>query len=138
MTRAHSDMTGVHKLLRLARAEADALREDLADIERAQVSAAASLQALDENIRAEEEKAGAGPDLARYIDAARQRRRNLTAARATLSSAEEKARANLQAAFIEMKKLEHLLDVHQASARRQARKADAAMMEEAAAAMPRR
>lgn len=128
----------MEKLLRIARGEADALRVDLSDIECARDTAKSSLAGLEEKIRSEEAAAANPGDLARFLEGARARRLNLNNTIATLEGAEENARRNLETAFIEIKKLEHLLEVNDAAARRAASKRDGDAMEEVAAAMGRR
>ena len=105
------------KLLKLAHADADALRVDLSDIERARSAAEDSLEGLDRDVAREEEAmqgAHAG-DLAAYLEGVRERKRNLQVTLMTLSEAEEAAREKLETAFIEIKKLEHLIDVNVAA-----------------------
>lgn len=121
---------GVESLLRVARAEADALRVDLSDIEAAKASTESALAAIDDDIRKEEALAGGGEDLARYIDAARNRRCNLTTTLKSLAISEERTRGSLEAAFLEIKKLEQLIDAHHAAERRRAAKADAARLDD--------
>jgi len=130
----------MEKLLRIARGEAGALKADLMDIEGARVTAAAALADLAEKIRAEEAAAGpaAQGELTRYLEGVRARRLNLHNTVATLDSAEENARLALETAFIEIKKLEHLMEVSVATAKRDLRKRDVDNMQEVAMAMARR
>ena len=137
MSHRNAGGANLEKLLRIARAEADALRADLADIERARVAAEAGLEALEKDIREESVRAD-GADFARFIDGARERRRNLTATVFSLRDAEAAARANLEAAFVELKKLDHLLESERTVAARGKRRADARKMDDIAAAMGRR
>jgi flagellar export protein FliJ len=128
----------MEKLLRIARGEADALRADLADIERARAAAKTSLTSLDEKIRTEDVAGADHGDLARFLEGTRERRLNLRNTVATLDRAEENARLDLEAAFIEIKKLEHVLDASDAASRRASVKRDASAMQEIASIMARR
>lgn len=103
----------LEKLMKLARADADALRIDLTDIERAQSAAEASLVDLDEKAANEEAVAGhTVADIAAYREGVRARRHNLRTTLITLEDAEMNARTRLEAAFIEVKKLEHLIEIN--------------------------
>lgn len=105
------------KLLKLARADVDALRVDLVDIESARVAATDSLDGLDRDLAREEEamKDAHASDVAAYLEGVRERRRNLYVTLATLTQAEDDVRDKLNNAFIEIKKLEHLIDVNVAA-----------------------
>lgn len=119
----------LEKLLKLARGDADALRIDLVDIERARKAAADALDGIDEDVRREEKRLqGAdGADFAAFIDGVRERRKNLQTTLMTLGDAEDEARGKLKTAFVEIKKLEHLVAMNMRDAKKTAaRKAQAA------------
>lgn len=124
---------GLEKLLKLARNDADALRQDLADIERARDAAENSLSRIEFQTRMEETKEGADPvALAAFVEASRARRYNLRVTLMTLERSEVELRDRLEAAFAEVKKLEHLLKMHAREERKRAAKADLAAMDEIA------
>lgn len=126
--------TSLEKLLKLARNDADSLRQDLSDIERARDSAESSLAKIDRQIREEETRRDADPiALAAFIDGARGRRHNLRVTLMTLERTELDLRERIEGAYIELKKLEHLLKMHDREDRRRAAKADLNEMNEIAA-----
>lgn len=110
----------LERLLKLARADADALRVDLGDIERARAAAAASLTRLAEITKREEEamQDDAGVDMLAYLEGERERRLQLQASVLTLEAAETRARKRLEAAAMEIKKFEHLLALNAHSGRK--------------------
>lgn len=130
----------LEKLLKLARGDADALRIDLADIDKAQHNAKASLTNLERSAKAEEAACAktAPADLGAYLEGVRARRHNLRTTLATLSDAENKARDRLEAAFIEIKKLEHLIEIFMRDARKVERRRDLTAMDEIAALRARK
>jgi len=117
MTRAQESL---EKLLKVARADVEALRIDLADVARAKSSAEGSLDGLDETVRREEAmmKEGDAAAFAAYMEGVRARRHNLQTTLLTLGEAEDSARDKLEAAFLEIKKLEHLIGVSERSAKK--------------------
>ena len=94
-------------LLRLAREEAEDLRTDLADIERAKEAASASLKALECDRTSLGEGARAGGE----SDRASLRRHRLFVAHERLELAGDEARKRLDAATEELKKLERLVAI---------------------------
>jgi len=129
----------LEKLMKLARADADALRVDLADIERARSAAEASLADLDEKAANEETVAGhAVADIAAYREGARARRHNLRTTLITLEDAELNARTRLEAAFIEVKKLEHLIEINDRADKKAGRRGDLNAMDDIATMRARR
>lgn len=139
MTETARARASLEKLLRLARADADALRIDLVDIERARASAERSMSRLEETARREEElvKDQAGSDFAAYLEGVRERRRNLQTTMITLAEAEDTARGRLQSAHVELKKLEHLLAMSDETARKADLRDQRRASDEAAAARRR-
>ncbi len=126
----------LNKLLKIARADAEALRTDLADVERAKASAEASRQALDETMREEEVSARAGDTaaFAAYVEGVRARRHNLQTTLMTLQNAEEGARDKLETSFIEIQKLEHLIGVNERAEKKSAGRREIAAADESFAA----
>ena len=120
MTDDQRMLANLEKLLRLANADADALRIDLADVERARRSTEASLQGMEDTVRREQEmmKDAGVVDLAAYLEGMRERRLNLQTTLMTLSEAEEATRDRLEAAFVEIKKLEHVIDLNKLAAKK--------------------
>ncbi len=86
----------LNRLLSIARTDAAVLREDIAEIEEARRAAETSLAGL------ESDGAGSGEGF-------RMRRHRLHMTVLTLSDAENAARERLDAAFVEMQKLERLM-----------------------------
>lgn len=130
---------GLEKLMKLARADADALRVDLTDIERAQSAAQASLADLDAKAANEEAVAGhAVADITAYREGVRARRHNLRTTLITLEDAETNARTRLQAAFIEIKKLEHLIEINERADKKAGRRSDLHEMDDIATMRARR
>ena len=106
----------LNKLLNLARNDADILRTDLADIDRARSTTETSLAELDHSVRREEQKPGADPaQLAAYLDGARARRHNLRTTLMTLEQSESDLRERITLAMSEIKKLEHLIELQDKS-----------------------
>lgn len=103
----------LEKLLKIARGDTDALRSDLADIEKARQNTEISLANLEQAAKAEEASVAQSPaaDLAAYLEGVRARRHNLRTTLLTLREAEEKARDRLKVSFVEIKKLEHLIEM---------------------------
>ena len=129
----------LEKLMKLARADADALRVDLADIERARSAAEASLADLDEKATNEETVAGhTVADIAAYREGVRARRLNLRTTLITLEDAELNARTRLEAAFIEVKKLEHLIEINDRADKKAGRRGDLNAMDDIATMRARR
>lgn len=139
MTDLARSRQSLDKLLRLARADADAVRADLADIECARASAESSMARLQETARREEElvKEQAGADFVAYLEGVRERQRNLQTTMMTLAEAEEGAHGRLEAAHIEIKKLEHLIAMNERASRKAAARSERLASDEAAAARRR-
>lgn len=126
---------GLQKLLKLARCDADALRADLADIERARSSAENSLAELQLTLKREELKSEQDPKtFADFADGARMRRHNLRTTLMTLESSYMHARERLSAAYAEIKKLEHLISMQDRARGKVQRKREQVMMDEMSAA----
>ncbi len=134
MTGVQRNLAVIDKLLKLARADADAFRIDLADVARARTSAEDTLQNLDDHVRREEAamKEAGVVDFANYMEGVRERRRNLQMTLIALTEAEEDAREKLQAAFGEIKKLEHLSDINARTIKKAETRADRAATDEIA------
>jgi flagellar export protein FliJ len=125
------NVENLNRLLKLAHADADTLRIDLADIEKARGAAQASLERLDDLVRQEEASLSHSPkDLAAFIEGARLRRHNLKTTVMSLSDAEEAARERLRSAFVEMKKVEHLIGIEIAAADKENRRRETAAADE--------
>ena len=126
----------LNKLLKIARADAEALRTDLADVERAKGSAQASLQTLDETMQQEgaSAKQGDAAAFAAYVEGVRARRHNLQTTLMTLQAAEESARDKLEASFMEIQKLEHLIGVNERAEKKSAGRREIAAADESFAA----
>ncbi len=122
----------LEKLLRLARADAEALRIDITDIERARSAAEASLSSLDEAARKEETVTNAAVDIAAYREGVRARRHNLQTTLLTLADAEDNVRSRLKASFAEVKKLEHLIDMAIRAEKKAGLRSDLSAMDEVA------
>ena len=129
----------LEKLMKLARADADVLRVDLTDIEHAQGAAEASLADLDEKATNEEAVAGhAVADIAAYREGVRARRHNLRTTLITLGDAEMNTRTRLEAAFIEVKKLEHLIEINDRADKKAGIRSDRHEMDDIATMRARR
>jgi len=121
------NIENLNRLLKLAYADADTLRIDLADIEKARGAAQASLERLDELVRQEEALHAQSPkELGAFIEGARMRRHNLKTTVMSLSDAEEAARERLRSAFVEMKKVEHLIGIEIAAVDKENRRRETA------------
>ncbi len=129
----------LEKLLRLARADTDALRVDLADVERARDATQASLSDLEEKALREEAAGGHGvAEVAAFREGVRARRHNLTTTLMTLEDAELSVRDRLETAFIEVKKLEHLIEINDRADKKAGRRGDLSDMDEMAGLRVRR
>lgn len=135
MTGVAHNQAVIEKLLKLARADANALRIDLADVERARSSAEDSLKGLDDLVKREEAamKETGVVDFANYLEGVRERRLNLHATLISLGRAEDEARDRLGAAFGEIKKLEHLTALGARDLKKAAALADLAATDDVAA-----
>ncbi|MEL6379159.1 MAG: hypothetical protein AAGK25_03055 [Pseudomonadota bacterium] len=126
---AHS----VQKLLKVARLEADRINADLAAIRVSRTSTETALAQLDhadlqERHRLEKMQA-ANPALAmndaatNFVERSRIKRANMTATLDQLGTREEAAKTDLQTAYAEIKKLEHLIEISERKAGETARRA---------------
>ena len=99
----------LRKLIRIARADVEAGQADLADVADARSRAERALTAMDEEALRE-----GGAPMAEfsgaYFEGVAERRRNIRSTLAALSISESETRERLNAAVIEMKKLETLLE----------------------------
>lgn len=123
------------KLLQVAKTDVDLVREDLAELREARAAATTALGELDAAVRAEERHATADPAaFAAYVDGVRDRRLNLAATLRSLGAAEEEARLRMQAATVEMKKFERLLETTTAAELKFASRREQARADDLAAA----
>lgn len=133
---AHS----VQKLLKVARLEADRINADLAAIRVSRSSTETALAQLDhadlqEQHRLEKMQA-TNPELAaneastNFVERSRIKRANMTATLDQLAMREETAKSELQTAYGEIKKLEHLIEISERKQGETARRAEAEMRNE--------
>lgn len=106
-SRAARERASLETLLKHARRDADALRIDLRDLERARAGAERSLDELEAEIR--KEAVSGGADYAAYAAAARERRFRLSVTLNSLEAMETDLRGRIERAAVEMKKFEHLI-----------------------------
>lgn len=118
------------QLLKIARSRADELRGRVAGLEAAKAQAETSIETLAGAIAAEERGVRSGAvapiDFGRYLNGAEQKRRALEATRGTLAAQIGAVRSELEDAFAEMKKLEHLAETGRRAAALAAQQQDAA------------
>ena len=129
--------TAIKKLLGVARGVTESLERDLADIERARIAGAASLDAIERSIEAEAVAPQRGDEFPRFMDGARERRRSIVANLMSLEDAKEAVRERLEAALIEQKKLEQLVSGQDDADRLARRRRDDRDADDIAAAMAR-
>ncbi|MEO1252483.1 MAG: hypothetical protein AAFW81_09075 [Pseudomonadota bacterium] len=123
---------GVDQLLKIARAETEALRIDLRDIESAIAGAA---EAMAENEAAVSRERGADDNpvaFARFIEAMRERRLNISKTLISLEAAEETAREQLAAALGEIAKLERVAAINADEKRAADKRRETGLLDEAA------
>ncbi len=125
------------RLLKQSRLKAEEVGAHVADLETARASTSVLLHRLTEAVRAEEAAAicdGAInlADLARYLEGAAIKRATIQSTCARLDNEIVAARQQLEDAFKEMKKLEHLLDVSRRVSQRRRNKAELAAIEDSA------
>lgn len=124
------DERALAQLLKIARSRADELRAHLANLDSAKAAAESSIALLAEAVGAEERALGPGAaplaDFGRFLEGSVQKRRALEATRGTLIAQIDSARNDLQEAFAETKKLEHLTETGRRAAARAAHQDDIA------------
>ncbi len=112
MTGRYRGVDGVDKLLKIAKAEAEIVRIDLADIERAKASAEAAIGDVAAAVAREEGATTDAAAFATFAEAMRERRFNLNKTLNALETAGEAAREKLTAALSEIAKLERLAEIN--------------------------
>ncbi len=112
MTGRFRGADSIGKLLKIARAEAEIVRVDLADIDRALASAAAEIEGVAAAVAREERGSTDAAAFAVYAEAMRERRFNLNKTLSALEGAREAARDKLSVALAEIAKLERLADIN--------------------------
>ncbi len=127
----------LRRLLKQSRLKAEEVGARVADLETARASTSVLLHRLTEAVRAEEAAAiGDGAanlaDLARYLEGAAIKRATIKLTCERLDNEIVVARRQLEDAFIEMKKLEHLLDVSKRVSQRRRNRTELAAIEDSA------
>jgi flagellar export protein FliJ len=134
MTAARRERRAIEQLLRLAKLRADELKAHLGDVEAAKRSSEASLGWLAEAVRVEEAgtagSLAAHVDFQRFLEGADVKRKALEATRDRLADEIQSVSAALAEATVEVKKLEHLLEVKAAAAAKANAKAEAAALDD--------
>ena len=130
-------------LVKLARAAADAAGQEVSEMEAAIADTDDRLRLLADAVVWEEGLARASDtvdfdSLSRFREGMARKQKSLAETRDKQAAALVAARANLQAAFAEMKKLEHLLESANTAAAGRRLRADAMRLDEAARARHRR
>ena len=130
-------------LVKLARAAADAAGQEVSEMEAAIADTDDRLRLLADAVVWEEGLARASDtvdfdSLSRFREGMARKQKSLAETRDKQAAALVAARANLQAAFAEMKKLEHLLESANTAAADRRLRADAMRLDEAARARHRR
>ncbi|MEL6507783.1 MAG: hypothetical protein AAGL18_08330 [Pseudomonadota bacterium] len=133
---AHS----VQKLLKVARLEADRINADLAAIRVSRSSTETALAQLDhadlqeqhrlEKMQATNPALAANEASTNFVKRSRIKRANMTATLDQLAMREETAKSELQTAYCEIKKLEHLIEISERKQGETARRAEAEMRNE--------
>lgn len=127
------------KLLKVARAKTDAHAQRLGGLEAALGRTDASLRILSDAVHSEESAARAAAAigftlLAGYFEGAAQKRAALIRTKSAITAEIANARGELDAAFSEMKRLEHLVERAKRAAEDGRRKREGAAMDAAALA----
>ncbi len=112
MTGRFRGADSIGKLLKIARAEAETVRLDLADVDRARASTEAEIENITAAVAREEAGATDAAAFAAFAEAMRERRFNLNKTLNALDGAGEAAREKLTAALAEIAKLERLADIN--------------------------
>ncbi len=112
MTGIYRGANGVQKLLKIARTDADTMRDDLQDIDRAKASARAALAEIADSVAREVGATGDQVAFAAYADSLRERRVNLKKTLNSLEAAGEEAQEKLSGALGEIAKLERLAEIN--------------------------
>ena len=112
MRGSRSEVDALSKLLKIARQRCDEVGARIADAETAHASAQTQLDWFDSAIKSEETQIDVNfADLARYLGRASEKRIVLNETVETLQAEIDALRAELRKAFVEQRKLEHLLDL---------------------------
>ncbi len=133
MTGRYRGAGSVEKLLKIARAEAEIVRIDLADIDRAKVAAEVAINEVEATVAREESASRDAAAFAAYAEAMRERRFNLRKTLDALEIASETARTKLSSALLEIAKLERLADINERDALTERRRREARLEAENAA-----
>lgn len=125
------------KLLKIARLKADETSRRVAQLGAAMSSTDASLRLLAEAVSNEESAAKAAEivgfaQLAGFLAGAERKRAALEATKRQIAAEIEAARGDLENAYSELKKLEHLVERSRLAAERRDRRAEAVRMDDAA------
>ena len=112
MTGLFRGADGVEKLLKVAQADAEAVRTDLLDIGRAKGSARTALAEIAESVAQEVGGAGDPVAFAAYAEGMRERRVNLKKTLSALENAEADAQEKLSNMLGEIAKLERLTEIN--------------------------
>lgn len=102
----------IQKLLKIARADAEVMRLDLADVDRARTYAVDAIDGIAAEMSREEAASQDAAAFSAYADAMRERRFNLTKTLDALDIAREQSQAKLTTALAEIVKLERLADIN--------------------------
>ena len=132
MTGHYRGARGVDQLLKIARSETEALRIDLADIDKAKAAAEAALEELAAAVEKEERAHGADASFAAYAEAMTERRFNLRKTLQSLEAAAEDVRDRLMLSLGEIAKLEEVSAVNARESANRMRKREARAEGEAA------
>lgn len=125
------------RLLKQSRLRAEEMGAHVADLQAARASVSVLLNRLDEAVRAEEAAAVGEAsinlaDLARYLEGAAIKRAALAQTCERLDLEIAAARQQLDEAFIEMKKLEHLIGISKRVAQRRRSRSELAAIDDVA------
>lgn len=123
---------GVTTLLRIAKTDAETLRVDLTDVDRACAAASAEVENISAAMKRQEEASTDPAAFAAYADAMRERRFNLMKTLKALDVTRAAADEKLKTALAEIAKLQRLADINAAEALKARRKRDAAADNDAA------
>lgn len=102
----------IQKLLKIARADAEVMRLDFADVDRARTYAVDAIDGIAAEMVREEAASQDAAAFSAYADGMRERRFNLTKTLDALEIACEDSQSKLTAALSEIAKLEHLADIN--------------------------
>jgi|GEM_PF-2287513 len=117
---------GVMTLLRIAKTDAEALRVDLAEVDRACAATSAEIENISAAMMREEETSTDPAAFAAYADAMRERRFNLKKTLKALDATRAAADEKLKTALAEIAKLQRLADINAAEALKARRRGEIA------------